>query len=293
MWVMTGTYPDDYRIRAAEGDLLATLNRDHGVGIYFEASDHWYFTHTVSQLDNRDGVWTGGIDGDDTFTSMSAQNSGNGLDPTAAFPTPVNYSQDQTGTDFTDRMTISAVGQDPEIASAGGVWLNNNDGLPSATDPDEAVPYVTTVYAVNTLGAPMISSSWELGGFALDPLDPPASAASRETLVGLYLAAFGQGGPTNPQIVRGDANDDAGVNIADAIYLLGNLFPGPGGPNPLDCLDAADANDDGSINIADAIALLGSLFGIPTTPLPFPNITDGCGEDPGQELGCVQMDSCP
>jgi len=293
IWVMTGTFPDDYRLSAPEGDLLASLNRDNGIGIYFEASDHWYFTHTVSQFDNRDGVWTGGVDGDDTFTSMNALNSGNGLDPTADFPTAVSYSHDQTGIDYTDRLVVSAVGQDPEIASAGSVWANNNDGLPLATDPDELVPYVATVYAVNTVGAAVIASSFEFGGFALDPLNPAASDATRESLAALYLTALGRGGSTGPQLVRGNANNDASVNIADAIYLLGNLFPSGGSPNVLLCLDAADANDDALINIADAISLLTSLFGSPAVPLPFPNSDDGCAEDPGQELGCTQYDNCP
>ena len=172
------------------------------------------------------------------------------------------------------------------------VWVNSNDGLPSPTDPDELVPYVTTIYAVNTTGAPMISSSWEFGGFALDPADPLASDPQRATLAGLYVAALG-GTPPGDNIVRGDTNDDNSVNIADAIYLLGNLFPSGGPPNVLNCLDAADANDDALINIADAIALLGSLFGTPAVPLPFPNVNDGCGLDPGAELGCDQFNGCP
>jgi len=297
IWVMTGTYPDDYRISAAEGNLLASLNRNNGIGIYFEGGDHWGFSHTDTDLDNRDGVETDTgnniQDGADTFIAMSGFNSGNGLDVTVAFPGAippgtVPYGQDQTGTDFTDRLsplgTTVGVVPDPDVATAGVVWTN-----PAETGP----PNATTIYAVNTLGAAMISSSWEFGGFSLDPLDPPASDGARATLAGLYLAALGRGGSTNPQMVRGDTNDDGGVNIADAVYLLGNLFPGPGGSNVLDCLDAADANDDGGLNIADAVALLGSLFGAPATPLPFPNAADGCGEDPGQNLGCVQFDNCP
>ena len=58
--------------------------------------------------------------------------------------------------------------------------------------------------------------------------------------------------------VRGDANFDGGVDVADAITILGQLFQGlPSG----NCLDASDVNDDGTRNIADAIALLDALFG--------------------------------
>ena len=300
IWVMTGTFPDDYRISVAEGDLLASLNRDSNIPVFIEASDHWGFIHTASLLDDRDGVepdiGTNIVDGDDSFTQMLAQDSANGLDPTVLFATPVNYGQDQTGTDFTDQLQVSGTTAgatpDADVLTAGAFWLNSNDGIPNATDPDELLPYITAIYAVNTLGAPMISQSFEFGGFGLDPLDPAASAGLRSDLAGLYLAAFG-GTPPTGQFVRGNTNDDTGVNIADAIYLLGNLFPGANPPNVLLCLDAADSNNDGGINIADAISLLGSLFGAPAVPLPSPNVTDGCGPDTNASLGCDTFTACP
>jgi hypothetical protein len=80
--------------------------------------------------------------------------------------------------------------------------------------------------------------------------------------------------------VRGDANQDGGINIGDAIFVLQNLFAS--GP-PIPCLDAADANDDESMNIADGIYLLQNLFANgPPLPLPV-----DCGPDPGGEaLDC-------
>ena len=80
------------------------------------------------------------------------------------------------------------------------------------------------------------------------------------------------------QFRRGDANQDLSVNIADAIRILGVLFPGSGGLVPLACEDAADANDDGAINLADPVAILASLFGQPLVPLPTPI---NCGPDGG------------
>ena len=59
------------------------------------------------------------------------------------------------------------------------------------------------------------------------------------------------------KFVRGDANDDDGVAIADAIYLMAYLQTG--GPAPCN-MDAGDANDDGSVNIADPIYILAWLF---------------------------------
>ncbi|MEM7165463.1 MAG: hypothetical protein AAF581_08365 [Planctomycetota bacterium] len=87
-----------------------------------------------------------------------------------------------------------------------------------------------------------------------------------------------------PFLRRGDCNTDTSTNLADAIFLLGNLFP-IGVANVLSCDDACDANDDGALNLADAIAILGSLFGAPPMPLPGPA---ACGPDPTSDgLGCV------
>jgi hypothetical protein len=73
---------------------------------------------------------------------------------------------------------------------------------------------------------------------------------------------------------RGDANRDGGVNIADAVYTLQNLFAQ--GPAIL-CQDAADANDDEAVNIADAVYVLQSLFAQgPAMPPPG---SAACGAD--------------
>ncbi len=74
--------------------------------------------------------------------------------------------------------------------------------------------------------------------------------------------------------IRGDANDDGGVNLADAIRILEVLFAGGG---PLTCNDAGDANDDGGVDISDPIFLLAYLFTMgPSPSLPFPT----AGPDP-------------
>jgi hypothetical protein len=76
------------------------------------------------------------------------------------------------------------------------------------------------------------------------------------------------------EFLRGDANADGTVNIADATTLLGFLFLGD---DPLACEDAADANDDGSLNISDASFALGYLF-LGTAQPPFPGPAN-CGPD--------------
>ncbi len=96
------------------------------------------------------------------------------------------------------------------------------------------------------------------------------------------------GGGGEPVFKRGDSNRDGGVNIADAVYILQNLFAqGP----PIACDDAADSNDDEGVNIADAVYILQNLFAQgPPMPAPGPAV---CGPDTtghptgGAELGCA------
>ena len=92
---------------------------------------------------------------------------------------------------------------------------------------------------------------------------------------------FLPGAPPSGTFIRGDANGDGLLNLADAIRTLGVLFTGD---EPLDCEDAADTNDDGQLNIADPIQLLSYLFNggsAPFAPFPVP------GDDPTPDpLGC-------
>ncbi len=100
-------------------------------------------------------------------------------------------------------------------------------------------------------------------------------------------AVFGEQGLP---FLRGDANDDATVDISDAIFTLGALFGGVGG---ISCEDAGDSNDDGTVDISDPINSLNVLFvGVGT--IPSPGITD-CGVDPTADdgIGCAAYASCP
>lgn len=85
---------------------------------------------------------------------------------------------------------------------------------------------------------------------------------------------------------RGDANDDGGVNTADAIFLLNYLFAN--GTQP-PCMDAGDVDDNGSVNISDAVQLLNYLFAGAAAPAaPFASI----GSDPTpDELPCARPQS--
>lgn len=67
--------------------------------------------------------------------------------------------------------------------------------------------------------------------------------------------------------VCGDANNDGGVNISDAVYLINLVFRG--GPDP-DPLCQGDSNGDGGVNISDAVYLINLVFRGGNPPI------DGC-----------------
>ncbi|MBT5739387.1 MAG: hypothetical protein HN891_10125 [Planctomycetes bacterium] len=72
--------------------------------------------------------------------------------------------------------------------------------------------------------------------------------------------------------LRGDANLDAAIDLADAEKILNASTIGA----PLPCRDAADVNDDGVIDVSDVVTILQFLFsGSPPPPAPFP--------DPGED----------
>jgi hypothetical protein len=60
-----------------------------------------------------------------------------------------------------------------------------------------------------------------------------------------------------PLFIRGDANQDLRIDLADPVYLLWSLYGDYGVPP---CIDAADANDSGMVDLADPIFLLSYCF---------------------------------
>ncbi|MFQ5653557.1 MAG: right-handed parallel beta-helix repeat-containing protein [Planctomycetota bacterium] len=110
----------------------------------------------------------------------------------------------------------------------------------------------------------------------LDPDDTPAD-----------MGAFFFDQSSLIEFIRGDANADATVNIADVIWILNLLFlAGPAAP----CADSADANDDGIIGLSDVFRIIIHLFvgGLPPAA-PFPS----CGEDPTADpIDCAAPPDC-
>jgi hypothetical protein len=271
VWVLTGTYLAEYFSTVAELDALAAYLQGGEGNLYFESADHWFYGE-FSLLDSRDGVEQPAEDGDDSFTTMNGQNAATiGLDLSAQ--AAVVYTQDTTGYDWTDHLLTSGttvgVPPDLDVVSAEAIWRNNDD---TGGEPD----YIVAIVAEATDGSRMISSSFEFGGFSADPAQQTALAMS-------YLTVLDPSLPPSDDFQRGDCNQDSAFNIADAVFMLAQLFSGGATGT---CADACDSNDDGSINIADAVHVLAALFsGGPNPPDPGPG--PGCGPDPTDDaLDC-------
>lgn len=142
-------------------------------------------------------------------------------------------------------------------------------------------------------GAPCmaITGTWSIGRYSTADLNG-------DLRPDWTLADFSSGGVTaylntsqtlGSDFVRGDCNDDASTNLADAVRVLNHLFP-TGSPMALPCEAACDANDDDSLNLADAVAILNALFGVPPAVIPAPT---SCGPDPTPGIDCGAFAGCP
>ncbi len=89
---------------------------------------------------------------------------------------------------------------------------------------------------------------------------------------------------------RGDPNEDARIDISDAVFIFNYLFLGTQGPG---CMKSADANGDGRLDISDPSFILNFLFygsSAPPDPGPPPQ---ACSEGPAEEtLGCGDYGGC-
>jgi hypothetical protein len=160
-------------------------------------------------------------------------------------------------------------------------------------------PVTLTVVAT---GAEPLSYQWRQDGADI----PDANAASYSITwaiaddAGSYdvvITSFGCEAVSQPATLvvedcgtpfrRPDSNGDGRVDISDAIFTLGFLFLGDGGPS---CIDTADANDDGTLDVADPIFTLQYLL-LGTAPPPPP--LEECGRDPTLDnLGCESYTPC-
>ena len=255
-------------------DASGTYSPDTGTGS---------FTGTVSASEdsaapgypNETQGFSFGLSHDATLLSANGFNTGAAL----------NGLNSGSGPDFLDVNTYSdgvTVGCVYSFSSPGTVVLQLTSETVLGTIDYDTVPSgligntagtTTSLSWSNALGVPPVINIMVVGGQA-----NPASLIDGTVTLDAAVGGF----------VRGDINDDASINIADAVSLLAGLFTGGAIP----CSDSADANDDGATNIADAVYVLANLFsGGPGMPAP---TGPSCGPDPTADgLDCANYNSCP
>lgn len=92
-----------------------------------------------------------------------------------------------------------------------------------------------------------------------------------------------------PSFIRGDANNDSQVNIADGIWIVQMMFYGG---RVTSCRPAADANNDGNVSISDALYIINYQLQPGSTNFPLYNPPPG----PYPECGTVEtvtVEDCP
>jgi hypothetical protein len=88
----------------------------------------------------------------------------------------------------------------------------------------------------------------------------------RVSRLALFLPSILAGGLEADDFLRGDANRDGSLDIADPQFTISYLFLGGARPR---CLAALDSNDDERVELSDVIRALGFLFlGLPPSRRP-------------------------
>lgn len=173
----------------------------------------------------------------------------------------------------TQGIVIDLFGINKLDPGTGFVFVDMNYTATTVADGDPDV--VTTVAICGTLGNPPVADVIVDMGASVVPQEEDATV----TIVGI---------PPAPEFVRGECNGDGMLNIADGIWLLNMLFQGGTSST---CVEACDANDDGGIDAADAMFIFEyRLLAGPPPPAPWPD----CGVDPDDPLGadCASF-NCP
>jgi hypothetical protein len=216
--------------------------------------------------------------------------------PTEGFSIPVSYDPTQFVVEGADLEGSDAIGAEFFLVETDGVSGLTNLFLIYDSEDLQHIPAGVDRVLCRISGRvlPAVASGTQiiLGLPATAGL-PPVSAVIVQNNGAGYSPSRTEGlitvnGIPAGSFLRGDANGDAAVDLADAIFTLDYLFASGVTPS---CQNAADSNDDDTLNVADAVQILDALFsGGP--PLPPPG-NGNCLPDPTPgQLDCT-LGSCP
>jgi aminopeptidase N len=118
-------------------------------------------------------------------------------------------------------------------------WLVSSGTIPTHLSLDSLTGIIS--------GVPLDSGTFS---FTVQVTDASAPQKSDTQVLALMV---------NPgeEFLRGDANGDDKITVADVVYIISYLYKGGTMPSPL---GKADANCDGNVNVADVIYLINYLF---------------------------------
>jgi hypothetical protein len=126
-----------------------------------------------------------------------------------------------------------------------------------AAEPPCPAAASTEIVPAGDLGDPVVRMVMVVEGESIEPCGIDAGTVSI-----LCTAPF----------LRGDANADRRVDVADGIFILYYLFHQGDDPT---CWDAADANDDGLVDSSDGVYIVNYQFldrAPPRPPFPAPGL---------------------
>jgi polyhydroxybutyrate depolymerase len=276
-------FPGTARRDEASGDLL--LCAGGRAALAAVTSDEWLFLHQESAADFRLTARVSDLEGGGTNARVGLAFR-ESLAPNSRFA-GVFLIRSSVGDRllFGYRTSLAGIFRSHAAVVSGTTWLRLErrgdlfTGLSSADGTEWKLVQEQTLPGL----PPTLLAGITATGSDVTPAG--SFVAFRARVSGLALA------PLAPGFRRGDANDDAKVDISDGLRILNHLFQGAQAPA---CADAADANDSGggALDLSDAVAIFEFLFMGTRPSLPPPGHTT-CGADPTEDaLGCAASQGC-
>lgn len=227
-------------------------------------------TAATLSSDSSDGEiqgWSYGICHDETHYQLDS--IGDADTATVQNGAPAGFNEIGTfANGYTQGVVICFTGC-ATVAAGTTISMTNGNYTAIGSDGDSS-----DIAYCDSLGIPPVAIAIVTGGASLSPSTNSATI----TIV-----------PPPPTLdfIRGDTNQDGGVNIADGIWLLAALF---NAGSSYDCVSGSDANDDDTVDAADAIYIFNYVFlGGAEPSAPFSD----CGQEAGQQPeDCEESNWC-